>query len=45
MNLNFNEEQTMLREQIQKFCESEYDFYKREAIVKSSQDFNPKVWS
>lgn len=45
MNLNFNEEQTMLREQIQKFCESEYDFYKREDIVKSSQDFNPKVWS
>ena len=28
MNLNYSEEQTMLREQIQKFCESEYDFYK-----------------
>ena len=44
MNLNYNEEQTMLREQIQKFCESEYDFYKREDIVKSSNDFDPNVW-
>ena len=34
----------MLREQIQKFCESEYDFYKREEIVKSSNDFDPNVW-
>ena len=34
----------MLREQIQKFCESEYDFYKREDIVKSSNDFDPNVW-
>ena len=44
MNLNYNEEQIMLREQIQKFCESEYDFYKREDIVKSSNDFDPNVW-
>ena len=44
MNLNYNEEQTMLREQIQKFCESEYDFYKREDIVKSPNDFDPNVW-
>ena len=34
----------MLREQIQKFCESEYDFYKREDIVKSSEDFDSNVW-
>ena len=44
MNLNYSEEQTMLREQIQKFCESEYDFYKREDIVKSDSDFDPNVW-
>ena len=44
MNLNYNEEQTMLREQIQKFCESEYDFYKREDIVKSSADYDENVW-
>ena len=30
MNLSYTEEQVMLREQIQKFCETEYDFYKRE---------------
>ncbi len=45
MNLNYSEEQTMLREQIQKFCESEYDFYKREDVVKSDQDFDAKAWS
>ncbi len=45
MNLNYNDEQNMLREQIQKFCESEYDFYKREEIVKSSKDFDPNVWN
>ena len=45
MNLDYNDEQTMLREQIQKFCESEYDFYKREEIVKSSDDFDKNVWN
>ena len=40
MNLDYNDEQTMLRDQIQKFCESEYDFYKREKIVKSTDDFD-----
>ena len=45
MNLDYNDEQTMLRDQIQKFCESEYDFYKREKIVKSTDDFDPNVWN
>ena len=45
MNLDYNDEQNMLREQIQKFCESEYDFYKREEIVKSSKDFDQNVWN
>ena len=45
MNLDYNDEQNMLREQIQKFCESEYDFYKREEIVKSSNDFDQNVWN
>ena len=44
MDLNYSEEQVMLREQVQKFCETEYDFYKREEVVKSSEDFDPKVW-
>ena len=44
MNLNYSEEQVILREQIQKFCESEYDFYTREKIVKSSDDFDSNVW-
>ena len=44
MDLNYSEEQKMLREQIQKFCETEYDFYKREEIVKSDKDFDSSVW-
>ena len=45
MNLNFSEEQLMLKEQIQKFCESDYDFYKREDVVKSEKDFDENVWN
>ena len=45
MNLNYSDEQVMLREQIQKFCETEYDFYKREDIVKSNDDFDTNVWN
>ena len=44
MNLDYNEEQIMLREQIQKFCESEYDFYKREEVIKSDKHYDAKVW-
>ena len=44
MNLDYNEEQIMLREQIQKFCESEYDFYKREEVIKSDKHYNAEVW-
>ena len=45
MNLSYTEEQVMLREQIQKFCETEYDFYKREEVVKSENDFDANAWS
>ena len=45
MNLSYTEEQVMLREQIQKFCETEYDFYKREEVVKSEDDFDTNAWS
>ena len=45
MNLSYTEEQVMLREQIQKFCETEYDFYKREEVVKSENDFDENAWS
>ena len=43
MNLNYSDEQVMLREQIQKFCETEYDFYNREDIVKSDEVWSRKV--
>ena len=44
MNLDYNEEQIMLREQIQKFCESDYDFYKREEVIKSDKHYDAEVW-
>jgi hypothetical protein len=45
MNLNYSEEQTMLREQVQRFCDADYDFYKREAVIKSENDFDVKAWN
>ena len=44
MNLNFSDEQQMLRELIQKFCESDYTFKKREEIIKSGEGFNSDFW-
>ena len=44
MNLNFSDEQQMLRELIQKFCESDYTFEKREEIIKSGEGFNRDFW-
>jgi len=45
MNLNFSDEQKMLREQIQKFCESDYSFEKREEIIKSGEGFDRDFWN
>ncbi|HIF19633.1 MAG TPA: acyl-CoA dehydrogenase [Gammaproteobacteria bacterium] len=44
MNLNFSDEQQMLRDQVQKFCESDYTFEKREEIIKSGEGFNRDFW-
>ncbi len=44
MDLNFSDEQHMLREQVQKFCESDYSFEKREEIIKSSEGFSKEFW-
>jgi hypothetical protein len=44
MNLNYSEEQVMLREQVQRFCDADYDFYKREEVIKSDKDFDENVW-
>ncbi len=40
MNLNYSDEQQMLRDQIEKFCESDYSFEKREAIIKSENGYD-----
>ena len=45
MNLNFSEEQVMLKETIQKFCDNDYDFYKREEVIKSENDFDLNTWN
>ncbi len=44
MNLNFSDEQKMLREEIQKFCMSDYTLEKREEIIKSEQGFDREFW-
>ena len=44
MNLNFSDEQQMLRDQVQKFCESDYTFNKREEILKSDLGYDADLW-
>jgi len=44
MNLNFSDEQNLLREQIQKFCNSDYDFYERENFINTDSGFDPNKW-
>ena len=43
MNLNYSDEQQMLRDQIEKFCKSDYSFEKREAIIKSENGYDLNI--
>ena len=40
MNLNFSDEQILLREQIKKICNSDYDFYDRENFINTKLVFD-----
>ena len=44
MNLNYSEEQNMLREQVLKFCETNYDFIDREKILVSDAGYSKDNW-
>ena len=44
MDLNFSDEQKMLRDEIQKFCMSDYTLDKREEIIKSGEGFDREFW-
>jgi len=44
MNLNYSDEQNMLREQVLKFCETNYDFIDREKILDSDSGFSIDNW-
>ncbi len=44
MNLNYSDEQQMLRDQVQKFCEADYSFNKREEILKSDLGYDADLW-
>ena len=44
MNLNYSDEQNMLREQVLKFCETNYDFIDREKILESDSGFSKDNW-
>lgn len=45
MDFSFTEEQTLLRNSVQKFVQNDYTFEKRRALVKSDSGWNPKNWS
>ena len=44
MNLNYSDEQNMLREQVLKFCETNYDFIDREKILESDCGYSQDNW-
>tara|TARA_B100000965_G_scaffold146363_1_gene121970 strand:+ start:39 stop:1145 length:1107 start_codon:yes stop_codon:yes gene_type:complete len=44
MNLNYSDEQNMLREQVLKFCETNYDFIDREKILESDSGYSEDNW-
>ncbi len=44
MNLNYSDEQNMLREQVLKFCETNYDFTDREKILDSEVGYSIENW-
>jgi hypothetical protein len=44
MNLNYSDEQNMLREQVLKFCETNYDFIDREKILVSESGYSKDNW-
>ena len=44
MNLNYSDEQKMFRDQVQKFCESDYSMDKRGEIIKSQDGFDKDFW-
>ena len=44
MDLEFSDEQNMLRDAVSKFCETEYTFDKREKIVESNLGHSPDLW-
>ena len=45
MNLNYSDEQNMLREQVLKFCETNYDFTDREKILDSEVGYSNTLGS
>jgi hypothetical protein len=44
MNLSYSDEQNMLREQVLKFCETNYEFANREKILLLDGGYDPKNW-
>ncbi|MEO1029661.1 MAG: acyl-CoA dehydrogenase, partial [Pseudomonadota bacterium] len=45
MDFNFTEEQTMIRDQIARLIEKEYDFDTRMGVVKSDAGWRPEMWA
>ncbi len=45
MNLSYSDEQSILREQVLKFCETNYDFTDREKILKTDIGYDIANWN
>jgi alkylation response protein AidB-like acyl-CoA dehydrogenase len=45
MDLSFSDEQTMLRDSVDKYLTKHGSFDKQQAMVKSEQAFSPQIWS
>ena len=44
MNLNFSDEQNLLRDSVSRFCTSDYDFETRMKSVNSDSGFSKEDW-
>ena len=44
MNFDYNEEQQLLADSVQRFVQKDYDFERRGKIIASAEGYSPEVW-
>jgi len=45
MDFSFSEEQTLLKDSVERFIQNDYPFAKRQKIVKTERGYDPSVWA